>query len=248
VPGWGHRGRHADEPGCPEIDVEPRKKRSHHEIIFAGRAPRDHPSCHARRAQGNGAVHRETAGRRAPAARHPARQPGADLLLAGRTGPALVPRPDQPGRAGPRLRHLEGHRLPVPGRGHRRARGPEPPACAKPWTGPAGRACRTWCWTAPSSGPTGAGRRPSASAASPLTCGTAARCGPTPGTCRRCRPRTGSRCGSGTPSRARCTTSPPPASTRCPPCTPRPRPGWPTPATTVRPRLRRRVPGHPDPG
>ena len=45
---------------------------------------------------GNWAVRREAAGRRAPAARHPARQPGADLLLAGGAGAALVPRPHHP--------------------------------------------------------------------------------------------------------------------------------------------------------
>ena len=41
-------------------------------------------------------VRRQAAGRRAAAARHPARQQGAELLLAGGAGAALVPRPDRP--------------------------------------------------------------------------------------------------------------------------------------------------------
>jgi DDE superfamily endonuclease len=55
-------------------------------------------------------VRRHAAGRRAAAARHPARQQGAELLLAGGAGAALVPRPDRPRGAGPRSRHLAGHR------------------------------------------------------------------------------------------------------------------------------------------
>ena len=59
----------------------------------------------------------------------------------------------------------------------------------------------------------------------------------TAATSRRCSPPAGSRCGSRTCSPARCTTSPPPAPTPCPPCTGPPRrtcPPWPIPATTAR--------------
>jgi pimeloyl-ACP methyl ester carboxylesterase len=52
----------------------------------------------------------------------PDRQRGADLLLGGGAGPALVPRPHRLRRLGPRSRHLPGHRLPVPGCNDRSAR------------------------------------------------------------------------------------------------------------------------------
>src|SRR6266498_402750 len=68
------------------------------------------------------------------------------------------------------------------------------------------------------------------------TCGIRARLIVTAATSRPSWPPPGSRCGSRRRSPARCTTSPPPASTPCPPSTRRPRPTcppWPIPATTA---------------
>src|SRR5215471_18664761 len=66
------------------------------------------------------------------------------------------------------------------------------------------------------------------------TCGTPARPTPTAATSRRCSPPAGSRSGSRRWNRARCTTSPPPAPMPCPPSTTPLRPAWPpspTPGT-----------------
>ena len=89
---------------------------------------------------------------------------------------------------------------------------------------------------APSSPSTGARSRPSAPRARSLTSGTPARLTLTAATSRRYWHPAGSRCGSCRRNRARCTTSPPPAATPCPCCTPSPQPGCPpspTLATTA---------------
>src|SRR5262249_41811691 len=78
--GLPERGR-----GAPVEEVSPRS--------FPPEAPRDRLSCHARRPEGTGAVRCETAAGGASPPRHPEGKQGAELLLAGGAGAALVPRP-----------------------------------------------------------------------------------------------------------------------------------------------------------
>ena len=102
-----------------DVSVEPSIDRSLRQDLVYERAPRDCLSCHARRAQGTGALPVPAVGRRTPRPRHPQRHQEADLLVSGADGAGLVPQGRGQDPTGSRVRRVAGHRLPLRGRRHR---------------------------------------------------------------------------------------------------------------------------------